>query len=64
MFVFLTMLIIFPTVDFNISQKVINGIGSPDDRHGTSPILLHTVTLFVYIDQLFCYCVFIYSNLH
>jgi len=39
-----------------------NGVGSLDDQHDPSPILLDTVTLFVYNDQLLCLCVFIYSH--
>ena len=49
---------------FSTLKKVIKGIGWLDDRHGPSPILCDTVTLLVYIDQLFCRCVFIYSNFH
>jgi len=44
----------------NTFQKVINKVGWLDDRHDPSPILCDTVTLCVYIDQLFCHCVFIY----
>jgi len=43
-------------------QKVTNGVGWPDDRHGLSPILYDTTPLFVYTDQLLCHCVFICSN--
>ena len=60
--VFLAVLILFPTGGFNTYQKVINGVGWRDDCHGPSPVLCDTVTLFVYIDQLFCHCVFIFSN--
>jgi len=41
----------------NIRQKVINGFGWLDDRHGLSPILYDTAPLFVYTDQLLCHCV-------
>jgi len=47
---------------FNTFQKVINGVGWLGDRHGPSPILYYTVPLFVYTDQLLCYCVVICSN--
>ena len=46
----------------NTCQKVINGIGWPDDRHGLSPILYDTAPLFVYTDQLLCHCILICSN--
>jgi len=39
----------------NTCQKVINGVGWLDDRHGLSP-------LFVYTDQLLWHCYFIRSN--
>ena len=47
----------------NTCQKVINGVGWPDDRHGLSPILYDTAPVFVYTDQLSCHCVFICSNI-
>ena len=43
-------------------QKVINGVGWPDDRHGLSPILSDTAPLLVYTDQLLCHCILICSN--
>jgi len=49
----------------NTYQKMINGVGWPDDRHGVSPILYDaydTAPLFVYTDQLLWHCVFICSN--
>ena len=46
----------------NTCQKVINGVGWLDDRHGLSPILHDITPLFVYTDQLLCHCVFICSN--
>ena len=46
----------------NTCQKVINGVGWPDDCHGLSPILYDTAPAFIYTDQLLCHCVFICSN--
>ena len=46
----------------NTCQKVTNGVGWPDDRHGLSPILYDTAPVFIYTDQLLCHCVFICSN--
>ena len=46
----------------NTYQKMINGVGWLDDRHGLSPILYDTAPLFVYTNQLLCHCVFICSN--
>ena len=46
----------------NTCQKVINGVGWLDERHGLSPILYNTAPIFVYTDQLLCHCVFICSN--
>ena len=46
----------------NTCQKMINGVGWLDDRHGLSPILYDTEPLFVYTDQLLWHCVFICSN--
>jgi len=43
-------------------QKVINGVGWPDDRNGLSPILYDTAPVFIYTNQLLCHCVFICSN--
>ena len=43
-------------------QKMINGVGWLDDRHGLSPILYDTAPLFVYTDQLLCHCVSTCSN--
>ena len=48
----------------NTCQKVINGVGWPDDRHSLSPILYDTAPVFVCTDQLLCHCGFICSNLH
>jgi len=33
-------------------------------HHGLSPILCDTVTIFVFIDQFSCHCVFIHSDFH
>ena len=41
----------------NTCQKMINGVGWLDDRHGLSVILYDTAPLFVYTDQLLCHCV-------
>ena len=49
-------------VFLNACQKVINGVGRPDDRHGLSPILYDTAPVFIYTDQLLCHCVFTCSN--
>ena len=46
----------------NTCQKVINGVGWLDERHGLSPILYDTAPVFVYADQLLCHCVSICSN--
>jgi len=43
-------------------QKVINGVGWPDDRHGLSPILYDTAPVFIYTDQVLCHCAFICSK--
>jgi len=48
----------------NPCQKLINGVGSPDDRQGLLPILYDTALIFIRTDQLLCHCVFICSNFH
>ena len=50
----------FRLLFYNTLQIVRIGIGWLDNRHGPSPILRDTV----YINQLFCYCIFIYFNFH
>ena len=46
------------------SENVSNRVGWPHDFHGLPPILCDAVTIFVYTDQFFCCCAFIYSNFH
>jgi len=48
----------------NTCNKVINRVDWLNDCHSPSPILCNTIILFVYINQLFRLCIFIYSNLH
>jgi len=33
-----------------------------DGRHGLSPILCDTMTVFVYVDQFSCRCIFVYCG--
>jgi len=40
----------------NTCQKVINGVGWPDDRRGLSPILYDMAPVFVHTDQLLYHC--------
>jgi len=51
---------------FNTTQKVINGVGWLDERHGPSPILCDTVTLvftlFIYFTILFSFTLIFTDN--
>jgi len=64
MFLFFFSLCLFDVqlLFLNTCQKVINGVGWLDDRHGLSPILYDTAPLFVYTDQLLCHCDYTCSN--
>jgi len=48
----------------NTCENVSNRVGWPHEFHGLPPILCDAVTIFVYTDQFFCCCAFIYSNFH
>jgi len=59
---FLTVLIWFPSVVLQHFSKI--GKWVWDDQHGLPPFVYDTATLVLWVDQLLCHCVFIYSNIH